>query len=345
MQEQEEDTHRLQSTMQKQEEDTLQSFPSCIVGLKSQHTTRHRRDVNTNKGDITQHIDTLDHKQACMDLENATQVIIQVLQTTQMRHKQACINLEKATQVITQALQHEVGRNQELCVVIRRLEEKEAETGRSLTEQVESNKELKLKIDELQKHLEEKNNSLTQANQAVALLKDKLRELLRSKRSNHRTMQEVIEWLQGGESQIKAENSSALQSEQMTSAEELSSGAQSPTGSPGAEGPTGSPGAEGPTGSPGAEGWKASPTQSLPETPVPGTNEEDADKTGKRSPTSSVSHRQTEDDSRTRTEDHSRKFPCPICGKRFRSRSQIKWTKLIPKLNMTSLQLQTSTQN
>ncbi|XP_048103608.1 zinc finger protein 37-like isoform X2 [Alosa alosa] len=258
--------------MQEQEEDTQQT-----EGLKSQHTTtRHRSDINANKGDITQHIDTLDHKQACMDLENATQVIIQVLQTTQMRHKQACINLEKATQVITQALQHEVGRNQELCVVIRRLEEKEAETGRSLTEQVESNKQLKLKIDELQKHLEEKHYSLIQANQVVCLLKSK--ELLRSKRRNHRTLQEVIEWLQGGESQIKAKNSSPLQSDQTTSAEELSSGAQSPT----AEGPAGT--------------------------------------LGKRSSTS--------DDSRTRTEDSSRKFPCPIWGKHFRSRSQIKNTEL-----------------
>lgn len=61
--------------------------------------------------------------------------------------------------------QHEVTRNRELCVLVRRLEEREVETGRSLTEQAESNRQLQMKIDELQKHLEEKDNSLTQANQ------------------------------------------------------------------------------------------------------------------------------------------------------------------------------------
>ena len=45
-------------------------------------------------------------------------------------------------------------------MLIRRLEEREAETGRSLTEQAESNRQLKLKIDELRKHLEEKANSI-----------------------------------------------------------------------------------------------------------------------------------------------------------------------------------------
>src|SRR4029434_10621911 len=61
--------------------------------------------------------------------------------------------------------QHEVGRNQELCVLIRRLEDREVETGRSLTEQAESNRQVKLKNDEIEKHLEEKDNSLSQANQ------------------------------------------------------------------------------------------------------------------------------------------------------------------------------------
>ncbi|XP_041960048.1 uncharacterized protein LOC121718821 isoform X11 [Alosa sapidissima] len=91
----------------------------------------------------------------------------EVRQHMDLNHKQACIDLEKATQCIIQAFQHEVDQNQELCMLIRRLEEKEAEIGRSLTEQVEANKQLKLKIDELQKHLEEKNNSLTQANQQI----------------------------------------------------------------------------------------------------------------------------------------------------------------------------------
>ncbi|XP_041960219.1 uncharacterized protein LOC121718884 isoform X12 [Alosa sapidissima] len=141
-----------------------------------------------------------------------------------LSHTQACIDLERATQIITQALQHEVVKNQELCMLIRRLEEKEAETGRSLTEQVESNKQLKLKIDELQKHLEEKHYSLIQANQTVVLLKTELRCLrqqLQSQQSNS-SDQDVNERPRGGEIQIKQikSPSSPLQSDQQTAADE-----------------------------------------------------------------------------------------------------------------------------
>ncbi|XP_031418254.1 zinc finger protein 2-like [Clupea harengus] len=171
--------------MQKLAEDTLRSFTSRPEGLKSQHigSSRHRRDVNTKIDETSQHIDM-------------------------MSHKQACIDLEKASQFITQALQHEVGRNRELCVLIRRLEEREAESGWRLTEQVESNKQLRSKVDELQKHLEEKDNSLTQANQTVVFLRNELRDLhqqLQRQQSNHGRFQEV-EWLQGEESQLKAES-------------------------------------------------------------------------------------------------------------------------------------------
>ncbi|XP_041960023.1 zinc finger BED domain-containing protein 4-like isoform X2 [Alosa sapidissima] len=146
-----------------------------------------------------------------------------------MNHKQVCLDLEKATQCITQAFRHEVVKNQELCMMICRLEEKEAETGRSLTEQVESNKQLKLKIDELQKHLEEKNNSLTQANQTVSLLKNELRDLLqqlKDQRSN-RAVRMVLERLHGWESHLNGRHtqqiksrSSPLQSEQLMAADE-----------------------------------------------------------------------------------------------------------------------------
>ncbi|XP_041960155.1 zinc finger protein 436-like isoform X3 [Alosa sapidissima] len=138
--------------------------------------------------------------------------------------RQACIDLEKATRCITQALQHEIGRNQDLCVLIHRLEEKEAEISGSLTEQVESNKELKLKVVELQKDLEEKHKSMTQANQTVVLLKKELRELRQQRQSqqSNRTVQDVNEWLQGEESQIRQIRipSSPLQLDELTAAEE-----------------------------------------------------------------------------------------------------------------------------
>ncbi|KAL2102483.1 hypothetical protein ACEWY4_001651 [Coilia grayii] len=119
-------------------------------------------------------------------------------------HKQACTDLEKASQFITEALQNEVQRNMALRMLIHRLEERASENGRSLSEQVESNRQLKLQVDELQKHLEDKDNSLTQANQTIAILKNELRDVqqqLQSHQSNHRMIQEVTECLQDGESQ------------------------------------------------------------------------------------------------------------------------------------------------
>ncbi|XP_062400015.1 protein PRRC2C-like isoform X2 [Sardina pilchardus] len=130
-------------------------------------------------------------------------------QNMDIDHRQVCLNLEKATQIITQALQHEAGKNQELCLLVFRLEEREAEIGRSLTEQMESNRQLKLKIDELKKDLEEKDNSFTQANQTVTLLKNKLRDLhqqLQIQQSNHRAFQELNKWLPCEQSQLKIEN-------------------------------------------------------------------------------------------------------------------------------------------
>ncbi|XP_048099602.1 zinc finger protein 135-like isoform X1 [Alosa alosa] len=135
----------------------------------------------------------------------------EIAQQMDRNHKQACINLEKATQFITQVLQHEVVRNQELCVLICRLEEREAEASRSLTEQVDSNRQLRLQTDELQKRLETKDNSLTQANQTVALLRNELRVLrrqLQKLQCKDGTFQDGNEWVEGGESKVKAEVSS-----------------------------------------------------------------------------------------------------------------------------------------
>ncbi|KAG5277736.1 hypothetical protein AALO_G00090830 [Alosa alosa] len=192
--------------------------------------------------------------------------------------RQACIDLEKATRCITQALQHEIGRNQELCVLIYRLEEKEAEISGSLTEQVESNKELKLKVVELQKDLEEKHKSMTQANQTVVLLKKELRELRQQRQSqqSNRTVQDVNEWLQGEESQIRQIRipSSPLQLDELTAAEEplvcseqlMSSDSQIPLVSPDGQIPLVSPDGRIPL---------VSPDGQIP--PVSGIKEENAD--------------------------------------------------------------------
>ncbi|XP_063050157.1 MAP7 domain-containing protein 3-like [Engraulis encrasicolus] len=117
-------------------------------------------------------------------------------------HKQACSDLEKASQFITEALKNEVQRNTTLHMLIHRLEERAGENGRSQSEQVESNRQLKLQVDELQKQLEEKDDSLTQAKQSIAILTNELTNLqLQGHQSSCRTIQEVTEGLQEGESQ------------------------------------------------------------------------------------------------------------------------------------------------
>ncbi|KAL2085355.1 hypothetical protein ACEWY4_018675 [Coilia grayii] len=127
-----------------------------------------------------------------------------ISQHIDVSHKQACSDLQKATQFITEALQREVQRNMALRMLVHRLEERASENGRNLSEQVESNQQLKLQVDELQKHLQDKDNSVTQANQTISSLKNELKDLhqqLHSHQSNHRMIQEVTEWLQDGESQ------------------------------------------------------------------------------------------------------------------------------------------------
>ncbi|KAL2092222.1 hypothetical protein ACEWY4_012020 [Coilia grayii] len=134
-----------------------------------------------------------------------------------INHKQICINLENSTHIITHALQQAVDRNQELCMLIRHLEEREAETGRSLTEQLESNRQLKLKIYELQKQLERKESSFTKANQTVAFLKNELRvlhEQLQIHHSENGCFQEVHNWLQNVKKQLSYENSPMLSENQ-----------------------------------------------------------------------------------------------------------------------------------
>ncbi|XP_041960208.1 uncharacterized protein LOC121718884 isoform X3 [Alosa sapidissima] len=194
-----------------------------------------------------------------------------------MSHKQACIELERATQIITQVLQHEVGRNQELCMLIRHLEEKEAETWRSLTEQVESNKQLKLKIDELQKHLEQKHNSLIQANQTVVLLKTELRDLCQQLQGQQRNSdQDVNEKPHVGEIQIKQikSPSSPLQSDQLTTADEPPDWSEQMT-SPAGQIPLMSPAGQIPLVSPGGQNLMVS-SQSHLDAPVSRIKEENA---------------------------------------------------------------------
>ncbi|XP_063073051.1 zinc finger and SCAN domain-containing protein 12-like [Engraulis encrasicolus] len=169
------------------------------------------REINS----IFQHVDA-SHRQACSDVENASELITEALQMIAVyhidtSHKQAWS--EKASQIITETLQRtilqrEIQRNTSLRVLIHRLEERVTENGRS---QVASSqqlrlqaddiqKQLRLQVDDLQKQLRDKDKSLTQAKQRIGFLEKQLLNLQQRHQNSSRTIQEVTEWLQDGQS-------------------------------------------------------------------------------------------------------------------------------------------------
>lgn len=62
-------------------------------------------------------------------------------------------------------LQHEVDRNQDLLGRIKKLEERETEAAKHLSEQVEANRALRKNLEGLNKKLEERDTRLNTANQ------------------------------------------------------------------------------------------------------------------------------------------------------------------------------------
>lgn len=64
-------------------------------------------------------------------------------------------------------LQHEVDRNQELVGRIKKLEERETEVAKNLSEQIEANNALRKSLGSLNKKLEERDARLHAANQVL----------------------------------------------------------------------------------------------------------------------------------------------------------------------------------
>lgn len=62
-------------------------------------------------------------------------------------------------------LQHEVDRNQELLARIKKVEERESEVERNLTEKADANRALRKNLEALNKKLEDRDGRLSSANQ------------------------------------------------------------------------------------------------------------------------------------------------------------------------------------
>ncbi|XP_053188386.1 mitotic spindle assembly checkpoint protein MAD1 [Scomber japonicus] len=95
----------------------------------------------------------------------------------EMSHKRARFELEKAASDSARDLEHEVDRNQELLGRIKKLEDRETEAAKNLTEQVEANRALRKNQDGLLKKMEERDLKLNTANQTISCLKDEIRDL------------------------------------------------------------------------------------------------------------------------------------------------------------------------
>ncbi|XP_028978328.2 mitotic spindle assembly checkpoint protein MAD1 [Esox lucius] len=94
-----------------------------------------------------------------------------------MSHKRARIELEKVASLSARDLEREVDRNQELLGRIRRLEEREVESSKSLSEQVEANRALRRTQETLNLRIMERDAKLNASYQTVSILKDEIREL------------------------------------------------------------------------------------------------------------------------------------------------------------------------
>ncbi|XP_008301747.1 mitotic spindle assembly checkpoint protein MAD1 [Stegastes partitus] len=95
----------------------------------------------------------------------------------ELSHKRARFELEKAASDSARDLEHEVDRNQELLGRIKKLEERETETTKNLSDQMEANRALRKNLEGLNKKLEERDTKLNTANQTISSLKDEIREL------------------------------------------------------------------------------------------------------------------------------------------------------------------------
>ncbi|CAF98131.1 unnamed protein product, partial [Tetraodon nigroviridis] len=83
----------------------------------------------------------------------------------ELSHKRARFELEKTVSDRARDLEHELDRNQELLARIKKLEERESEMERNLSEKVEANRAIRKNLEALNKKLEDRDERLSSVNQ------------------------------------------------------------------------------------------------------------------------------------------------------------------------------------
>uniref|UniRef100_A0A3P9HMV3 Mitotic spindle assembly checkpoint protein MAD1 n=1 Tax=Oryzias latipes TaxID=8090 RepID=A0A3P9HMV3_ORYLA len=95
----------------------------------------------------------------------------------ELSHKRARFELEKAASNSARDFEHELDRNQDLLARVKKLEGREFEADKNLSDQVEENQVLRRNLEAVNKKLEERDTKLNTANKTITSLKDELREL------------------------------------------------------------------------------------------------------------------------------------------------------------------------
>ncbi|XP_034400106.1 mitotic spindle assembly checkpoint protein MAD1 isoform X1 [Cyclopterus lumpus] len=156
---------------------TLKSFNSFISGseppqLLSEHSAgnTHLQSRFKRSMELLEAAEKVQSKNRYLQLD-------QEKKQMELSHKRARYELERAASDRARDLEHEVDRRQDLLGRIKKLEERETEEAKNLSEQVEGNRSLRKNLDGLNRNLEERDTRLNTANQTISSLKDEIREL------------------------------------------------------------------------------------------------------------------------------------------------------------------------
>lgn len=148
----------------------------------------------------------------------------------ELSHKRARFELEKVASDSARDLEREVDRNQDLLGRIKRLEGREGDAAKTLSEQLGNHRALRKNLDDLNKKVEERDVRLSTANQTISGLKDEIRELkqtiqnqdctISAKNLENQSLQEQLD-LQCRKHQEVSQLCQSLQSAQSSSSEHV----------------------------------------------------------------------------------------------------------------------------
>uniref|UniRef100_A0A8D0C5A9 Mitotic spindle assembly checkpoint protein MAD1 n=1 Tax=Scleropages formosus TaxID=113540 RepID=A0A8D0C5A9_SCLFO len=144
---------------------TLKSFKSFI---SKPETSQSLPEADLAQGDLQrQYMQRIELEDAAEKIHSRTHLLqmAQEKQQMELSHKRARIELEKAAHISARDLEREVDRNQELLSRIKKLEDRETETAKILSEQMDMNKTLKKSLEGQNKRLEEKDSKISEANE------------------------------------------------------------------------------------------------------------------------------------------------------------------------------------